>query len=113
MSDVPRGTRPRVNPDDEEIRLSVPMTIGQRAQLEVLAKVNGRNLTKEVQEALSSWIDRSKSDPKVLARAKAVSDEIDREAATKRDALSAIFDTKLAGTPAEAPEVTKPGAKGS
>lgn len=100
MSEAPAIPRQHYETGDEETRLSVPMTVGQRAQLEILARVNGRNLTKEVQDALSSWIEQSKADPKVLARAKTVSDEIDREAATKRDALSAIFDAKPAAKPA-------------
>jgi len=96
MSGAVDTTRPPYNPDDEEIRLSVPMTVGQRAQLEILAKVNDRTLTKEVQEGLSFWIAHSKDDPKVLQRAAEVRAQIDREAATKRDALSSIFDTGAA-----------------
>ena len=72
--------------------LSVRMTEGTRAQLDIIAQLNDRSVTEEVREALEFWIERSKTDPKVLQRADAVKAEIEREAATKRGAIAAIFD---------------------
>jgi uncharacterized membrane-anchored protein YjiN (DUF445 family) len=72
--------------------LSVRMTEGTRAQLDIIAQLNDRSVTEEVREALEYWIERSKSDPKVLQRADAVKAEIEKEAATKRGAIAAIFD---------------------
>jgi predicted transcriptional regulator len=72
--------------------LSVRMTEGTRAQLDIIAQLNDRSVTEEVREAIEHWIERSKSDPKVLQRADAVKAEIEREAATKRGAIAAIFD---------------------
>jgi uncharacterized membrane-anchored protein YjiN (DUF445 family) len=72
--------------------LSVRMTEGTRAQLDIIAQLNDRSVTEEVREALEFWIERSKTDPKVLQRADAVKAEIEREAATKRSAIAAIFD---------------------
>ena len=72
--------------------LSVRMTEGTRAQLDIIAQLNDRSVTEEVREALEFWIERSKSDPKVLQRADAVKAEIEREAATRRGAIAAIFD---------------------
>lgn len=77
------------------------MTEGTRAQLDIIAQLNDRSVTEEVREALEFWIERSKSDPKVLKRADAVKAEIEREAATKRGAIAAIFDK---------PEKEKPAA---
>jgi predicted DNA-binding protein len=85
--------------------LSVRMTEGTRAQLDIIAQLNDRSVTEEVREAIEHWIERSKSDEKVLKRADAVKAEIEREAATKRGAIAAIFDkpekdTGKAATPA-------------
>lgn len=71
--------------------LSVRITDGLRAQLEVIAQLNDRTVTEEIRLALESWIETSKSDPKVLARAETVRAEIDREAKTKQSAIEAIF----------------------
>lgn len=108
MSDY---TRPRgsSDPSDEIRPLSVRMTEGTRAQLDIIAQLNDRSVTEEVREALEFWIERSKTDPKVLQRADAVKAEIEREAATKRGAIAAIFDkpkAKEAPKPPVAPSKT-------
>lgn len=71
--------------------LSVRITDGLRAQLEVIAQLNNRSVTEEIRLALESWIQTSKSDPKVLQRAASVRAEIEREAKTKQSAIEAIF----------------------
>lgn len=71
--------------------LSVRITDGLRAQLEVFAQLNDRSVTEEIRLALEAWVETSKSDPKVLERAEAVRAEIEREAETKRSAIAAIF----------------------
>jgi uncharacterized membrane-anchored protein YjiN (DUF445 family) len=80
------------DPSNDIRPLSVRMTEGTRAQLDIIAQLNDRSVTEEVREAIDAWIERSKSDPKVLKRADAVKAEIEREAATKRGAIAAIFD---------------------
>ncbi|GAB2513191.1 MULTISPECIES: hypothetical protein [Microbacteriaceae] len=79
--------------------LSVRITDGLRAQLEVIAQLNDRSVTEEIRIALEAWVETSKSDPKVLARAETVRAEIEREAKTKQNAIEAIF----GGTGAKAP----------
>ena len=68
------------------------MTEDKRAQLDIIAQLNNRSVTEEVREAIEFWIEKSKSDPKVLQRAETVRAEIEREAATKRGAIESIFD---------------------
>jgi hypothetical protein len=98
--------------------LSVRMTEGTRAQLDIIAQLNDRSVTEEVREALEFWIERSKSDPKVLKRADAVKAEIEREAATKRGAIAAIFDKgtkeqpKAATPPLKAATPSSPATPG-
>lgn len=71
--------------------LSVRITDGLRAQLEVIAQLNDRSVTEEIRLALEAWVQTSKSDPKVLQRAETVRAEIEREAKTKQSAIEAIF----------------------
>lgn len=71
--------------------LSVRITDGLRAQLEVIAQLNDRSVTEEIRLALEAWVQTSKSDPKVLLRAETVRAEIEREAQTKQSAIEAIF----------------------
>ncbi|MFT4259499.1 hypothetical protein [Microbacterium sp.] len=71
--------------------LAVRITDGLRAQLDVIAQLNNRSVTEEIRLALESWIEASKSDPKVLQRAETVRAEIEREAQTKQSAIEAIF----------------------
>ena len=65
--------------------LAVRITDGLRAQLDVLAQLNDRTVTEEIRLALESWVETSKSDPKVLERAETVRAEIEREAKTGLD----------------------------
>ena len=71
--------------------LAVRITDGLRAQLDVIAQLNDRTVTEEIRLALEAWVETSKSDPKVLARAETVRAEIERDAKTKQSAIEAIF----------------------
>ena len=80
--------------------LAVRITDGLRAQLDVIAQLNDRTVTEEIRLALESWIEASKSDPKVLQRAETVRAEIEREAKTKQSAIEAIFGAADSGAKA-------------
>ena len=71
--------------------LSVRTSEDTRAQLEVLAQLNERSMTEETRIALEHWVEKSKSDPTVLKRAEQVRAEIEREAETKRNAITAVL----------------------
>jgi predicted transcriptional regulator len=75
---------------------AVRLNESTRAQLDIIAQLNDRTVTDEIRLALEAWIDRTKSDPATLQRADFVRAEIEREAATKRDAIAAIFDNAQA-----------------
>lgn len=72
--------------------LSVGVEDNVRAQLEISAQLNERSVPAEARCAIEHWIEKSKTDPKVLARAAQVRAEIERESATKQGAIAAIFD---------------------
>ena len=80
--------------------LAVRITDDLRAQLDVIAQLNDRSVTEEIRLALESWVETSKSDPKVLARAETVRAEIEREAKTKQSAIEAIFGAADSGAKA-------------
>ena len=68
MSDLVSLPGADYNPGEAIRPLSVRMTESARAQLEILADQNARSLTEETRVALETWIEKSKSDPKVLER---------------------------------------------
>ena len=78
--------------------LAVRISEDLRAQLDIIAQLNDRSVTEEIRLAIEAWIEKSKSDPAVLKRAESVRAEIEREAQTKRNAISSIFDGKPSAT---------------
>jgi len=92
-------TAPTGNAGGTTIRtLAVRIIDDLRAQLDVIAQLNDRSVTEEIRIALEAWVETSKSDPKVLERAETVRAEIEREAETKRNAISSIFGTEVAAS---------------
>ncbi len=89
--------------------LPVKMSDDTRAQLEVLAQLNERSLTEESRLAIEHWVEKSKSDPKVLKRAEQVRADIERDAETKRNAIAAVLGgpTQDAGKPEPAKAAPK------
>ena len=65
----------------------------------MIAQLNDRSVTEEIRIALESWLETSKSDPKVLQRAETVRAEIEREAKTRQTAIEAIFGSVDAKAP--------------
>lgn len=59
--------------------------------MDVIAQLNDRTVTEEIRLALESWVETSRSDPKVLQRAETVRAEIEREAQTKQSVIEATF----------------------
>lgn len=90
--------------------LSVRMSDGTRAQIEILAQLNDRSLTEETRIALEHWVDKSKSDPAVLERAEQVRADIEREAATRRNAIEAVLGNKGKKPPAPPGKQASSGA---
>jgi predicted transcriptional regulator len=76
--------------------LAVRLSEDVRAQLDIIAQLDDRTVTDEIRLAIEGWIEKTKSDPSVLQRAQFVRDEIEREAATKRGAIAALFDNPTA-----------------
>lgn len=86
MSDNPSpasGTPVRV--------LSLRLDEDTRAQLEVLAQIQQRSLTEECRIGLEHWIESSKTDPVVQAKAEQVRADIQRDTTTRLGAINAVL----------------------
>ena len=74
--------------------LSLRLDDGLRAQLDVLAQIQQRSLTDECRIGLEHWIETSRTDPTVQARAEQVRAEIESEAEMRRSAIQMVLGSK-------------------
>lgn len=92
--------------------LAVRISEELRAQLDIIAQLTGRSATEEIRLALEHWIEKTKSDPEILKKAKQVQGEIERKAQTQRDAIASIFGNDGNDlSEATAPGQNKPGTR--
>jgi len=70
-------------------------------QITVIAQLRGRSFQDEVIAACEAHLAQAKSDPALVTRIQAAIADIDRDAASRRDALAALFSTEPAGEVAE------------
>jgi hypothetical protein len=65
-------------------------------QMSVIAQLRGRSFQDEVIAASEAHVAAAKQDPELLRRIEAAIADIDRDAASRRDALAALFSTAAA-----------------
>jgi len=63
-------------------------------QITVIAQLRGRSFQDEVIAACEAHLAQAKSDPALVTRIQAAIADIDRDAASRRDALAALFSTE-------------------
>ena len=63
-------------------------------QITVIAGLRGRSFQDEVIAASEAHVAQAKEDPELLGRIQAAIADIDRDAASRRDALAALFTTE-------------------
>jgi hypothetical protein len=61
------------------------------AQLTLIANLDGISLTDAIRQAIEGYIERKRGEGDLAERAARALDEIEREAATRRDALQSLF----------------------
>ena len=61
------------------------------ATLGMIAKVEGLTLTDAMHQAIDQWIDQRRHNPELQARAQAMLEEIEQDAATRRGAIEALL----------------------
>lgn len=82
--------------------LAIQLTDDQHAQLVLISQVEGLSLKDVLKQAVDALIERKRTEPDFAARAQAVLEDIDREAAARRQAIQTLFG------PAETPEGETP-----
>ncbi|MFL6164302.1 MAG: hypothetical protein ACJ74U_19035 [Jatrophihabitantaceae bacterium] len=87
-------------------------------QITVIAQLRGRSFQDEVIAASEAHVAQAKSDPELVTRIQAAITDIDRDAASRRDALAALFSTTepkaaTAGDGVEQPAQPDSGSKTS
>lgn len=75
------------------------------ARLSLVAQLQGSTITEEIRQAIEHHIERIRSNPELTAKAGAVLEELERDAAARRDAVAALFGTN---EPEQAPSPPKP-----
>ena len=63
------------------------------AQLTMLAQLEGLTVTDAIRQAIGSFVEAKRSNPELSAKAEAVLADIDRDAASRRDAIASLFDS--------------------
>ena len=71
--------------------LAIQLTDDQHAQLVLISQVEGLSLKDVLKQAVDALIERKRTEPDFAARAAAVLEEIDREAANRRQAIQTLF----------------------
>ena len=77
------------------------------AQLSLIAQLSGSTITDEIRAALEAHIETVKANPALAGRADSVLEDIEREAAARREAIATLFGTgdpsPQSGEPANRP----------
>lgn len=71
--------------------LAIQLTDDQHAQLVLISQVEGLSLKDVLKQAVDALIERKRTEPDFAARAGAVLEGIDREAASRRQAIQTLF----------------------
>ncbi len=71
--------------------LAIRLEPDVHAQLSLIAQLRSSTITDEIRQAIDSHITAVKSAPELAAKADAVLDDIEREAAARREAIATLF----------------------
>lgn len=67
--------------------LAVRITDDLRAQLDVIAQLNGHSVSEEIRLTLEAYATSALSDPKLVERAEAMRSSLERDVASKQSAI--------------------------
>lgn len=96
--------------------LAIQLTDDQHAQLVLISQVEGLSLKDVLKQAVDALIERKRTEPDFAARAAAVLEDIDREAAARRQAIQTLFgptETPAGETPTPVEPVEAPTRRSS
>lgn len=71
--------------------LAIRLEPDTHAQLSLIAQLRGSTITDEIRQAIATHIEATKALPELAAQADTVLEDIEREAAARRDAIATLF----------------------
>lgn len=71
--------------------LAIRLDEGLHAQLTVLAQLGGLTVTDAIRQAIETYVETARTQGDLAAKASGALEEIEREAATRRSAIQALF----------------------
>ncbi|OZE13482.1 hypothetical protein CH249_01205 [Rhodococcus sp. 05-2255-3B1] len=80
------------NPESNLKTLAIRLKPEVHAQLSFIAQLRGQTINDEGLLAVAAHIAQAKADPALLAKADEARQEIERDAAVRRDAIASMFD---------------------
>ncbi len=90
--------------------LGVKLDDALHSQFSLVAALDEISLNEAVQKAVLLYVETKQKEPDFAARAKAKLDEIEREAAARRDAIQSLFGGQVPTEEVKAPKSTKRGS---
>src|SRR5690242_3159249 len=84
--------------------LAIRLEPDTHAQLSLIAQLRGSTITDEIRQAIEAHIAAVKASPDLAGRADSVLEDIEREAAARRDAIATLFGTTADQEAAEPPK---------
>jgi predicted DNA-binding protein len=71
--------------------LAIRLEPDLHAQLSVIAQLRSTTITDEIREAIARHVETIRSDGELTGKASTALEEIERDAATRRDAIASLF----------------------
>ncbi len=92
--------------------LGIKLPDALHAQLVLISSLEGLSLTDAIRQAIDGYIEKKRGEGDLAARAAQAADEIEREAAMRREALNALFGAQApAATEPSTTDPTKPAGR--
>lgn len=79
--------------------LAIRLEPADHTQLSLIAQLRGTTITDEIRTAIEAHIGAAKTTPELAAQADSVLADIEREAATRRQAIATLFGEEPVATP--------------
>jgi predicted transcriptional regulator len=87
--------------------IAIRLESALHAQLSVIAQLRDRTITDEIREALDNHVQQVKAEGDLTDKAGAALEEVDREAASRREAIAALLGETPKGRRTTRSEVSK------
>lgn len=103
------------NPNGGKVKtLAIRLEPELHAQLSLIAQLKSSTITDEIRSAIEAHIEATKAAPELAGKADSVLEEIEREAASRREAIATLFGSTAETQPSgSSTRSRKGGSKGS